>query len=92
MWCVFLSQLCIALNNISHVKNIISEDIGDDLDIVSYYGWLDEDKAEGGSQVLSKKAEELRKSIIESAEEDVMNKKGHIVKQVIEKVRKEAAT
>ncbi len=76
-------QLCITLNNIQHVKMVINE-IGDELDLQRYYQFLDEGS---GDHTLSRRAEELRATILSSAEEDIQEKKNSIVRQVHRLVR-----
>ena len=74
-----LFQLCIVLNNIQHVRVVLSE-IGDELDLGAYYKFLDEEGCEPSK--LSERAEELRKTILSSADEDIQEKKNNVVRQV----------
>ena len=70
----------------SLVKSVLAE-IGDNLDLDSYYKWLDEE-VESGPQLLSRKAKELWTRVLESADQDIQHKKDQITKLVLKQVRK----
>lgn len=75
--------MCITLNNIQHVKGVLS-DIGESLDLKTYYKFLDEESTDNS---LSARTEALRLSILSSADEDIQEKKNSIVRRVHELVR-----
>ena len=75
--------MCITLNNIQHVKGVLA-DIGESLDLKTYYKFLDEESTENS---LSTRTEALRLSILSSADEDIQEKKNSIVRRVHELVR-----
>ena len=73
-----------ALNNVHHVSQVL-KNIRSELDLESYYKWLDEEKQE---VPLSERAESTITSILDSTNEDILNKLEDVTSAVKAKVRK----
>ncbi|XP_019853517.1 PREDICTED: protein unc-13 homolog D-like [Amphimedon queenslandica] len=69
---VVTDKLCVALNNIHHVSHVLMN-IRAELDLETYYKWLDEEKQHDGLP-LSQRADTIINDLLESANEDVLNK------------------
>ena len=73
-----------ALNNVHHVSQVL-KNIRSELDLERYYKWLDEEKQE---VPLSERAESTITSILDSTNEDILNKLEDVTSAVKAKVRK----
>ena len=80
-----LVQLCVALNNIHHVSQLLMN-IRAELDLDKYYKWLDEEKQQDGLP-LSQRADTIIKDLLESAHEDVLNKIDKVITVVKTQVK-----
>ena len=72
-------QLCIILNNMTHVRQALKS-IPVKLDLQTFYDWVESEEK------LGKKAEDLISSLLSSSDEDIANKTSHIVVQISRKV------
>ena len=69
-----------------HVRQVL-ENIGEELDLEAYFKWLDEGTSKEEGNLLSERAKKLMDSVLQSCDEDMMNKVDTIMTQVKEKVR-----
>ena len=76
--------MCIR-DSISHVRQVL-ENIGEELDLEVYFKWLDEETSKEEGNLLSDKAKKLMDSVLQSCDEDMMNKVNTIMTQVKEKL------
>lgn len=77
------------------MRTVVADDLSDELDLQSYYMFLDEDsvsRSDPHQQVLSQRAEDLRKNILSSVDEDILEKKNRVIRALHKKVRGSMAT
>ncbi|XP_019853528.1 PREDICTED: protein unc-13 homolog D-like [Amphimedon queenslandica] len=77
---VVTDKLCVALNNIHHISEVL-KNIPNEISLERYYRWLDEEKREDGHP-LSEKAEITTTDVLKSANEDILNKIEHAINVV----------